>query len=274
MPTHLLLLGALLMTVPAALPPPAGYDTTRPFTVVSRVTPEVTEPGKAPTLEVTVQNPTPAAVPFMTTERPQCFVYFYLQLKLRTPEGDVVAPLPCTILSWPGNATQLKAGGEYKKTMTLAELFPGRPWKAGAYELDVIWKPDPLRSYQDGRFALGASSQGVTSWQFTITKALTTLRIQKGDTAALPDGARLQFRAHGHKRVEPDSSPGPLIVRGSFVAPGQTTATEFSAPVYPGTSRIMHIANGYTFELVNYAYDTFMELRYFGALKKTTNPSD
>lgn len=95
------------------------------------------------------------------------------------------------------------------------------------------------------------------------------VRVKKGETVTLADGARFTFTAHSHKRTRTGGPPSPLIVYGSFAPPGAARATEFQRNLHPEESRRFEL-DGYAFEAAAEQYDAWIELRYFGKTRTET----
>ncbi|MBK9752339.1 MAG: hypothetical protein IPO88_02325 [Nannocystis sp.] len=245
----------------APVPPvvPAAPAQPVAVTVSFVLAPEV-GPGP-PTLAITVRNPSTQAVPLTRFADPACLVRHYLDLRVVRPNGRDQALAGCAVKDWPGTDESLAAGGEQRYVVPFAEL--AAKWPRGTYRVDVSWDPGELARARGEAAAVRASQSSLNLSEFTIARPLATVRVRRGATVTLPDGARLHFGGHGHKSVMAGQS-SPLILRGSFTPPGKDRATEFSVNLHTEDTRVFRLAEVLVFELVDYEYDGWMRLRYFG----------
>lgn len=238
--------------VPAAPAEPVAV------TVSFVLAPEV-GPGP-PTLAITVRNPSTQAVPLTRFADAACLVRHYLDLRVVRSSGRDQALAGCAVKDWPGTDESLAAGGEQRFVVPFAEL--AAKWPRGTYRVDVSWDPGELARARGEAAAVRASQSSLNLSEFTIARPLATVRVRRGATVTLPDGARLHFSGHGHKSVMAGQS-SPLILRGSFTPPGKDRATEFSVNLHTEDTRVFRLAEVLVFELVDYEYDGWMRLRYF-----------
>ena len=214
-----------------------------------------------PTLAITVRNPSTQAVPLTRFADVACLVRHYLDLRVVRPSGQDQALAGCAVKDWPGTDESLAAGGEQRYVVPFAELAAS--WPRGTYRVDVSWDPGELARARGEAAAVRASQSSLNISEFTIARPLATVRVRRGATVTLPDGARLHFSGHGHKSVMAGQS-SPLILRGTFTPPGKDRATEFSVNLDTEDTRVFRLAEVLVFELVDYEYDRWMRLRYFG----------
>jgi hypothetical protein len=257
-------LAVLLLVMAQHAPPPASKES--PLEVRLVVSPRLAAPGKPPTLDVTVTNQAPRALDVMRFPSDACFAHFFLELSLTLPDGTGAVAADCPIRRWPGNKASLAAGASETRRLALATIFPAVTWGPGRYHLEASWNPAGLAGYLGGAYAWGAEQQSRGDGHFTLAAPLGTVRVEKGKTVTLPDGARLTFAAHGHKRTLEGGPPSPLIIHGAFAAPKQPELKDFDYALHLEETRVFRLDGDATFELVDHAYDAWMELAYFGHL--------
>lgn len=243
---------------PASPAPPASLTSSLALLARFSVKPRVGE--KPPVLTVTVTNRTAQAVPMVRFSDPRCVVQYLLDLKIRKPDGKPLALRSCAVLSWPGTDGTLGPQESERFTVPLAEL--AEKWPPGTYAIDVDWDPAAVNKAR-GVAVPGMIQSSLDATEFSVAKALAKVRVKRGETVTLPDGVRFTFSGHSHKDVGKDDS-SPLVIGGK-IATGAGAAKSFYVNVHPETERLFD-EGGRTFELVAYAYDEWMELRYFGKL--------
>lgn len=254
---------AVLLLVMAQTAPP--LPPAAPLAVRFTVSPLLGKPGTAPALTVTVENVGPRDLDVMRFSSDACFAHFLLELWLTLPDGTKATAADCPVRSWPGTKGTLAKGATETRRLSLASIFPAVKWSRGRYRVEAMWSPHGLAEPFGGAYAWGAAQQEHGEGRFTLAAPLGTVRVEKGQAVTLPDGARLSFGAHGHKRtMEGDTSP--LLVHGGFAAPKQRTLEDFDASLHLEHSRVLQLKGGYTFELLDHAYDAWMELAYYGKL--------
>lgn len=209
---------------------------------------------------VSVRNPTAQAVPFVRFADARCFVFHHLALQISS-EGKPVALAPCAVKDWPGVAGNIAAGAEERVVLPFAELVAS--WPQGTYEIAVRYDPTELERATNTT-AMHASWSSLNARSFTIARALKQFRIAARKSVTLPDGVILEFGGHGHKRTFPGQT-SPLIVGGTITLKGGKPDS-FSANLFPPESRLLRLADGRVFELVDYAYGEWMDLRYYGKI--------
>ena len=230
------------------------------------ISPLLAEPGTAPKLHVRMENTTKNSLEVMRFESDACFAHFFLSLPLTLPDGTKPEPAGCPIRSWPGVKGTLAGGATDDRELDLSKIFPAVKWTRGRYALHPEWHPDELTSYFAGRYVLGASQTSLNAEHFDLLPSLGKVRLERGQEVTLPDGARLSFLAHGHKRTMVGGPSSPLIIHGAFAAPGKKALEPFEEHVQTEETRVFKLPGGFTFELGKYEYDGFMELSYFGPL--------
>lgn len=228
------------------------------FHVRFSLAPRVSE--KPPVLTVEVENREAHAVPFVRLPDPVCAAQYLLGLEIRQPDGTPLARKTCAVRKWPGADTRLAPRASERFTVPLSALADA--WPPGTYAIDVRWDPTAYNRARGGSVPRMMSSS-LDATEFSIVKAPAPVRVKRGETVTLPDGVRFTFEGHSHKDVEKGDS-SPLIVGGKLQA-GAEPARPFYASLYPERGRLFDV-EGYTFELAGYAYDEWMELRYFGRL--------
>lgn len=236
-------------------PPPSRSSF---FQVSFRVDPEVGE--HAPTLVVSVRNPTAQAVPFVRFADARCFAFHHLDLQI-SRKGKPIALAPCAVKDWPGVAGSIAAGAEERVVLPFAELAAS--WPRGTYEIAVHYDPTELERATNTT-AVHATQSSLNAESFTIARPLKQFRIAARKSVTLPDGVILEFGGHGHKRTSPGQA-SPLIIGGTITLKGGKSDS-FSANLFPSESRLFRLADGRVFELVDHAYGEWMDLRYYGKI--------
>lgn len=223
------------------------------------VSPVVADPADPPVLQIEVRNVAGENLPFMRYSV-VCFARFYLSVSMSSPRGERLAP------AWPqdcpGAKGELGAGASEKVEVSLKELFPQLRWVPGRYGLDIFWDTRALAVSADAKFVHPARSLSINQPEFHIARRLAMVRVEKGKTVTLPDGAKLTFAGNSHKMVESGGPASPLVVAGRFAPPG-AKASDFQRSVFMRDSRVFQV-DGYRFALVAQEYDAWLELAYFG----------
>jgi hypothetical protein len=213
-----------------------------------------------PTLVVSVRNPTAQTVPFVRFADTRCFAFHHLGLQI-TRKGKPVALAPCVVKDWPGVVGSLAAGAEERVVLPFAELAAS--WPHGTYAIAVHYDPGELER-STSTTAAHASQSSLNTESFTIARPLKQFRVAARKSVTLPDGVILEFGGHSHKSIGPGQT-SPLIVGGKITVKGGKPDS-FYASLYPPASRLFTLADGRVFELVDYAYDEWMDLRYYGKI--------
>lgn len=255
------------MAKPAAKPQVKEAPVTPPFPTLSvtfEIQPVVGE--KPPVLAVTLHNEGAQAIPYTRFDGGRCVVDFLLDLMIKGPDGKPVVITPCVVKAWPGIDASLAAGGSQKMLVPFADLAD--KWPLGTYSLRVLWNASRLEQARGIKVPQVLQSS-LNSSSFSIVRPLAKLRIRRGETVKLPDGVRFTFAAHGHKEVEKGDT-SPLIVHGKIATSATSKEEEFGVNLHTEYSRMMHLGDNRVFEVVDYAYDDWMELRYFGRIAPAT----
>lgn len=231
-----------------------------------RVSPSLVALGGTPKLIVEIKNISSAAIPLMRFASDACFAHFYLSAKLTSAVGETEAAPPCPVKDWPGVAATLASGKTERRELNLAALFPSIKWGKGHYELEASWETESLAERVGEKYAARAAQSSMSGGEFTIAPLLASFRIAKGQTVALPGGARLRFDGHGHKDVAAGGPSSPLIISGSFAARGKKELEEFSTNVHADEGTAF-VVEGHGFDLGKWEYGSWMELRYFGPVE-------
>jgi len=227
--------------------------------------------GKPPELKLSLRNPKDQPQNFLDSSDPACFVFRYLQITLRGPDGRAQeARAPCQTDDWPGELVPIRAGATLHRTIPLRPFFPGE-FPAGHYVVQVA-----LAGSTGPRPTLGThrpqpSPAGLREVEFDLQQPLQTFVIKKGQTQRLSDGAQLRFDGHSHKDVMPGQE-SPLLIHGRFAAPGSASLQDFSLNVYPTPSTLLRLAERYLFVLDDYAYGEHMRLHYLGPEPASPSP--
>lgn len=248
---------AKVQEAPVSPPSPA-------LTVSFDVQPLIGE--KPPVLTVTLHNASAQAIPYSRFEGARCFVDFLLNLTITGPDGKPVVLTPCVVKAWPGVDANLAAGGTERLLVPFADLAD--KWPLGTYSLRIIWNPDRLEQAR-GIKVPRALQTSLNSHLFSIVRPLAKLRIKRGETVKLPDGVRFTFDAHGHKEVEKGDT-SPLIIHGKIATSANGKAEDFGLNLHIEHSKMFRVGDDRVFEVVNYAYDDWMELRYYGRISPFT----
>ena len=262
------MLATLALLLLTQSPPPKGNPVRSKdaLSVSFVVSPLVLEPGRPPALTVTMRNKSGRPIQVMRFDVDACFAHFQLALSLLLPDGTRPEPADCPIKAWPGVKGTLATGASEERHLDLAQLFPSVRWTAGRYGIDAAWHPDALAASFEGAYAWGSDGWSINDTHFTLAPVVGAGRVERGQELKLPDGARFAFTAHGHKRTMADGPPSPLIIHGTFAAPGKEKGEPIEVFLQTEEGRLFHLDGGYTFELVKHEYDGWMELRYFGKL--------
>lgn len=261
--------------MPATPPSPPVADEPQPpervdASVAFRFPRVATQP---PDLTVVIHNHGTRALPMVTFASAACFAHHWLAINVSVREGSgrdrrPLALGPCPVRSFPGIATTIAPGAALTVVLPLREVFPtiGR----GDFDVELRWDATALRAALGPDAGFDASSTSVSDTRLTIAKPRKELEIRRGQSVTLPGGATLRFAGHSHKMVDADSAPGPLMVGGAF-GPAGGRSEEFTVSLFPdagpaifelGPDGARHV-----FELIDYAYDESMRLRYFGVLR-------
>jgi hypothetical protein len=237
-----------------------------PINVTFNIVPPLKAPGTPPRLRVTIGHVGPKPIPLMRFQSDACFAHFFLELPLILPDGSKPQAASCPIRSWPGVKGTLAPNELETRELDLSQIFPSVKWGRGRYLLSPAWSSEQLESYFGGEYATESTTSSVNQPFFELAPSLGKVRIERGKEVTLPDGARLSFTAHGHKRTKEGGPASPLIIHGGFAAPKEKTLTTFETRVFPDERSVFTIGDGFTFELVKHEYDGWMELVYFGRL--------
>ena len=221
---------------------------------------------KPPVLAVTLRNSSKQAMEYGHFFTAPCFVNFLLKLEIKRPDGTPMDIKPCVVKAWPGVYASLGAGRSERMLVPFAELADA--WPLGTYSIDVDWNPTALEEAR-GLKIPRALQTSINETEFTIAKPLTKLRIRRGETAKLPDGVLFTFAGHGHKDVMRGET-SPLIISGSIKTNPAGSAEAFSVNLHPEQDRLLRVGDDRVFEVVNYAYGDWMELRYYGRIASPT----
>lgn len=244
---------------------PAGPVVTGPekVRVRFRLAPEIG--AGPPVLTIKVENPSAQAVPMTRFDDGACVVRHYLDLRVTRPDGKPQALLACAVKDWPGRDEPLAAGGELEVRVALADLAP--TWPRGTYSLEIGWDPGELVRARGEAAAVRASQTSLNISEFTVARPLTTVKLSRGQTVTLPDGVQLKFSGHSHKDVGPGDS-SPLIIRGVLTRAGKQRGEEFSLNLYTEDGRVFWLDEVLGFELVDYEYDDWMRVKYYGKRRR------
>lgn len=234
------------------------------LTVTFEIQPLIGE--KPPVLAVTLHNASTQALSYTRFDGARCFVDFLLNLTITGPSEKPIVLTPCGVKTWPGTDASLATGGSEKFLVPFAELAD--TWPLGTYSLGVSWNPAKLEQAR-GIMVPQALQTSLNSHLFSIIRPLAKLRIRRGETVKLPGGVRLTFVGHGHKDGEPGDT-SPLIIDGKIATSANGKAEDFSVHLHTGHSRVFRVGDDRVFEVVSYAYDDWMELRYYGRISPAT----
>jgi hypothetical protein len=219
--------------------------------------------GQAPpTLHFTVHNISKIAAPLVVFDDPRCTAHYLLDLRIARG-GKPVALAACAVKDWPGRDESLPPDQRRKFSIPLADLAAS--WPRGAYTLAVRWDPLKLNDANAGAAVVRATQSSFNAEGFTIARPLADARVERGQIIKLPDGARLKFTGHSHKSVGPGES-SPLMIYGELTPPGGAKPEQFSLNLHTEETRLFTLQGGLVFELADYAYDDWMQLRYYGRL--------
>lgn len=221
---------------------------------------------KPPVLAIKLTNTSTQAMPYSRFEGARCIVDFLLNLTITGPDDKPMVLTPCVVKSWPGTDANLAAGGTDRLLVPLADLAD--KWPLGTYSIGVQWNPARLEAAR-GIKVPRALQTSLNSHVFSIVRPLAQLRIRRGETVKLPGGIRFTFAGHGHKNVEPGDT-SPLIIYGKITTSAAVKDEDFSVNLHTEHSRIFRAGDDRVFEVVNYAYDDWMELRYYGRISPAT----
>lgn len=222
-----------------------------------------------PDLTVQIRNTGTTPLPMVAFPNAACFAHFWLGIRVTELGGRALGRRPCEVFDFPGTDKPIAPGESLKVVMPMRDLFP--EIGAGDFDIDLRWDPTELRAALGPDAGFDVTSWSVSDTRFTIAKPKKELVIRRGESTALPGGATLQFDGHSHKSVDSDSAPGPLIIGGSFAAPGKPKE-EFWVSVFTQDQPVLFdlvtkAGERHTFELVDHVYGESMRLRYFGVLK-------
>jgi hypothetical protein len=224
--------------------------------------------AQPPDLTVVIHNDGARALPMVTFASAACFARHWLAITVTGRDGRPLALGPCPVRSFPGTATTIAPGADLTVVLPLREVFP--TIGPGDFDVDLRWDPTALRAALGPDAGFDVLSSSVSDTRLTIAKPRRQFEIRRGQSVTLPGGATLRFGGHSHKMVDADSAPGPLIVVGAF-GPAGTRAEEFSVSLFPDAGpAIFELGpdgSPHVFELIDFAYDESMRLRYFGVLR-------
>lgn len=247
---------------PPAEPAPLAPAGPPKFEVMFKISPDVGP--TPPILDITIRSATATQpVPLTAFDDPVCFVHHYLDLEISRPSRKPQPLAQCVVKAWPGADAPLAVGEVRQIKIPLAKLATS--WPRGTYGLAIAWNPQNLAAARGEAAAVRASQSQQSGTGFTIASPIKTFRITRGSSVDLPDGVVLRFTGHGHKDVEPGMD-SPLIIHGTLARPGGKP-DEFSVNLHTEHTRIFRLEDDLVFELVEYAYDDFMKLHYYGKLR-------
>jgi len=217
---------------------------------------------KPPTLVVTVDNAGATAVPLPRLTDPGCFVFYNLRIA-RTPPKQKPAAAKVTCARDAITDGVLAAGTSVSFAIPLGRLFD--PWDKGVHGLDVDWDQRELAKVKGDAAVLPVGSTTNAATRFAIADVPATVRADRDQPVKLPGGVTFVLTGHGHKHVMTGGPPSPLIVHGT-IAQGKAAPVDVSVNVHVEESKLFRLEGDHVFELVDYAYDEYMTLRYFGRL--------
>lgn len=238
----------------------------RDMSLVLYLTEVVSPTGAPPSLKIALRNEGATAVPLVRFSTAPCFAHAYLDLSLTDPAGKVHRGPECAASSPPGKKGSLAANADASFLLTLAEAFPTAKWSKGRYAFTASWEPKRVREQFGAGAAPEVNSTTGGGDDFVLADVVAKVRVERGSEVRLPDGARLVFKAHGHKHQMVGGPRSPLIIHGSFAAPGKKALSDFETRVHPGESRSFVVGDGFVFDLVDHDYDGWMDLQYYGRI--------
>lgn len=264
---------------PAVAPPssPTGASDPAPMTdTLPEASPD-SGPNESVHVAFTLSPPVGSAPPHLTVDihnrkrtplkmfqlEAPCFVHFLLSFSIVDSKGRAAPVSVCTNKALSGGDTTIPAGTHHRVTFALADVV-GR-LAPGAYKVDIGWDPSRLRETVGNDEAFDAMSSSLNLTEFAIARPLTKVRLARGVSKSLPGGASIEFTGNSHKHMQAGDGPGPLGVGGNFTPP-RGKAESFDLWVHEGDSRFFTLTDGHMFELVDSAYDEWIEVRYFGKL--------
>lgn len=215
-----------------------------------------------PSVSIDVHNTGQSPITIPVLEAP-CFAHFMLSLRVVDRKGRS-APLAACKTNKPAGANATIAPGEHHRTTLALVDIVGRLAR-GVHEIELGWDPTRLRDALGPEAGFDPSSTSLNITEFAIARPLATVRVPRGTTKTLPGGAKISFAGNSHKHMSEGDGPGPLGVGGSFTPPGRPKES-FDVWVHVEDSRFFALADGHTFELVDSAYDEWIEVRYFGKI--------
>jgi hypothetical protein len=265
---------------PAPITPDAGAPADAALAVVEEHHDEPALPGgvtahfavdrivgeTTPTLIITVRNRGRAPVPFPAFSDPTCFTFFNLDMTLTPPGGKPTRPrTSCKADAIVDGSKRLAAGAVATEKVSLAALF-GELAALGLYELDISWAPIELAKIRGEAGVAQVGSSTNAADRFAIAKRVSTRRLERGKSMKLGTDATFVFTSHGHKHTMAGGPPSPLIVHGTFTY-RKARPVDVSINVHVDESKVFGV-RGHILEIIDYAYDDYMQLQYWGRIEK------
>lgn len=236
----------------AAPPAPEPPEVSAVASVSSRIG------ATPPTLTLVVTNTTSQVLRVAKTKEPRCWLPLYVTGRLLKSDGTPVAEIKrCKAVR--SETLELAPSATLTIEVPLAQLFKKLP--RGSYQLDVALDATGARTADGSGLAW---RQPLPSFMFTVAKLVSTFTIERGRPAPLAKGVTLTFTGHGHKHTMEGDPPSPLLIAAQLATAG--TTTEVSASVQTEDHAPFQLGP-HTFDLVEYAYDERMTLRYWGTVR-------
>ncbi len=229
----------------------------KPPTVAVKASVSAKIGAQAPVLKVVVTNPMTSPVQLAAVENPLCWIGLYFTGRLMKPDLTEVATLkPCKD---PGTKTfELAPKDSITVEVAVDKLFKKIP--KGTFELALQFDSSQATA-RDRQLAVGTDTPLTSALRFTIAKLVKTFTITTDTPASLGKGVTLTFVRHGHKNMLPGSGPSPLLISATLTVRGKTRAVDAAVD-----GKGPFALGGHVFSIVDYSYDDFMKLDYWGTI--------
>jgi len=203
----------------------------------------VIKPGDPVVIALRMENRTDEVLWFEQHTSGQCFLQKFAQIEA-SPALEAKPPAECSAPS-----AEVKPGESVGMEVDLrdAYIIPER-----SYSFNVKWRDGGPEVY-------GPLTQRVGPIRFATP--FHEARMSKGDDFYLPSKTTAVWNGHESKPSTKKGEPPALILNFTVRIPGEGEA-EKKVTLHLDKSRQFKL-EGYTFEVVDYQFDQFMEIRIF-----------
>jgi hypothetical protein len=115
---------------------------------------------------------------------------------------------------------------------------------------------------RDSKLTVWSDAPMTSAMRFTIAKLVKTFTITTKEPVTFTKGVTLTFVGNSHKHMQEGDGPSPLLISAKLTAGGKTEGVYGNVDGKEPFSLGKHV-----FSIVDYSYDDFMKLDYWGTIK-------